>query len=200
MGSVLLVREGQRNDRQVGPGKESAGRPLPLQTLTHQSRCSPPFPLLHPVQLPSRPNFSWKLLPLRASETGEDRKETPPLSPARRSWGLCWRGVDDVDGHWEEHSFPREESPNLQALLKDSPTQPGVGVGGLHLHPFPKLSLSRFINRKYSISWREGGRGAVWKRELAPPSGRGSPAASFFSLSFIVSSSSRCWGLGESPS
>lgn len=99
----------------------------------------PPF--LHPVSASLPPQLLLEAaFLLRASETGEDRKQTPTLPPARRSWGLCCRGWDDVDGHREEHSFPREESPNLQALLKDSPTQPGVGVGGPPSPPLPKSS------------------------------------------------------------
>lgn len=43
-----------------------------------------------------------------------------------------------MDGQRKEHSFPREELPNLQALLKDSLTQTGWGATS----PSPSLPKS----------------------------------------------------------
>ena len=161
-----------------------------------------PSPLLHPVSASLPPQLLLEAaFLLRASETGEDRKQTPPLPPARRSWGLCWSGWGDVDGHREEHSS-REEPPNLQALLKDSPTQPGGGRGGASSisTPSQKPSLSCLINRKYLLAGRREERGAVWKRKLAPSLlGGGPQLLASFSLCFIVGSSSRCWGPGRCP-
>lgn len=96
----------------------------------------PPF--LHPVSASLPPQLLLEAaFLLRASETGEDRKQTPPLPLARRSRGLCWRGWGDVDGHREEHSFFREEPPNLQSSRIPQHSLEW-GWGGLHLHPFPK--------------------------------------------------------------
>lgn len=70
-----------------------------------------------------------------------------------------------------EHSFPREEPPNLQALLKNSLTQPQEGWGTPSPYlPKRKPSLSCLINRKYLLARRRGGEGRGGEppgRELA---------------------------------
>lgn len=75
------------------------------------------------------------------------------------------------------------------------------GGGGASIStPSQKPSLSCLINRKYLLAGRREERGAVWKRELAPSLlGGGPQLLDSFSLSFIVGSSSRCWGPGRCP-
>lgn len=100
---------------------------------------------------------------------------------------------DDLDGQCKEHSFPREEPPNLQALFKDSPTQPKEGGLLLRLRPFPKAQP--WLPHKQEISISRGREGSRLEKRVGPLPSGGSPAASFFSLSFRVGSgSSRPWG------
>lgn len=68
----------------------------------------------------------------------------------------------------KEH-FPREKPPNLQALLKNSSTQPQEGWGTPSPYlPKRKPSLSCLINRKYLLARRRERRGGEPPgRELA---------------------------------
>lgn len=91
-----------------------------LSSLPHFSLQSPPPP---PTPPPVPPPSPESCSPLRVWRWGR----TPPVSPTRRGFWPRWEWggrEEDLDGQCKEHSFPREEPPNLQALLKDSPTQP----------------------------------------------------------------------------
>lgn len=54
----------------------------------------------------------------------EDRKPTPPVPPTRRGRGHGAGGGWGILDSLRKRHFQREKLPNLQAVLKDSPTQP----------------------------------------------------------------------------
>lgn len=155
-------------------GNEHAVLPPPLQALTHQSRHSTPFPLSpsslglpHPA--PCLPPLAWKPLSFEGLETGETWKQTPPVSSTRRAFGhggrgVCGRMIWTVNVR--NTPSPGRSLPTFRHYSRTPQPSRRRGDSSSVSVPSQKPSLGCLINRKYLLAG--GGRGAVWKRELAP--------------------------------
>lgn len=134
------------------PSFPLAGSDAPVKTLPF-----PHFllPALEPSTHPPPSSAPWKQLPVLEVE---NRKPTPSVPPTHRGRG---RGEGWGWGILDSQSiFQRENPPNLQAVLKDSSTQPMEGKNSSI--PSPKPSPSCLINRKYLLAGRRGAARRSW--------------------------------------